>query len=140
MNFKQTEINRNIDILRSQGENQIANRIEELQKLHLEDPEESEINHASLDNFVKFILGYKSDVLRNLERPLISISSEGNLNAEYDINNMLVLGMEFIQTNVIKVVTVKVDKKDMATEYINGTFSASELTNKIEHLVALITA
>ena len=79
-------------------------------------------------------------VLKSLKRPLISISYEGNINAEYDINETLALSMEFVQSSVIKVATVKIDEKEMATEYITGTFSSKQLINKIEHLVALITA
>ena len=67
---KQEEIYRSISILKYKGHAGMANRIEELQKLHLEDPEESEINQKSLNNFVNFILGHKSDGVEKPKTPI----------------------------------------------------------------------
>ena len=110
------------------GFDSIAKRLEYLQNLTIDDPDEQLIKLESLQRFALFVMG----VGNVLPEPEIAVSPDGFAQAEWHIPDYGILVMEFLSSDLIDFAVIESSETSSQSLNIRGTKSLEDTMDAIK--------
>ena len=118
--------------LRESGLERSADRLDYLQRLADEDPDEDTIGIASLRHLTSFLMDQ-----RHLGHPDIGVSPDGVALAQWRVTGNGILAMEFLDSGLIRFAGASVsDSQDGESLRVSGTLPKAKALQAIQSLLS----
>lgn len=118
-----------IEALRLADLGAIADRIDYLDSLDDDDPDEAPIQVDSLRRLASFLIEERA-----LKKPRIGVSADGSMQIEWYLENDGILAMQFLSAGQIQFAAVAVSQ-DITREHLSGTLPKADMMNAIRPLL-----
>ena len=120
-----------IEALRLADLGAIADRIDYLDRLDDDDPDEAPIQVDSLRRLASFLIEERA-----LKKPRIGVSADGLMQIEWDLENDGILAMQFLSAGQIQFAAIAGSvSQDITREHLSGTLQKADMMNVIRPLL-----
>lgn len=120
-----------IEALRLADLGAIADRIDYLDRLDDDDPDEAPIQVDSLRRLASFLIEERA-----LKKPRIGVSSDGSMQIEWDLENDGILAMQFLSAGPIQFAAIAGDvSQNITREHLSGTLQKADMMSVIRPLL-----